>query len=630
MLLFHQGWAWASGGFLGVSVFFTVSGFIIGSLLYRTTSAGGRLNLLGFWSRRIRRLVPAGVTVIAGIWAAAQIVDLGSTSDLRAHAIAALLYAENLHLIRTGSDYGALFSRPSPFLHFWSLAIEEQFYVFIGVAFRVLSGRSRVLTGFLVTALILGVGRNLWLGAAGDTTSLYYDPLSRAPEILVGVLLAGAFGTRALDRSAFLRRPYLIDLAAGGALVVLAVLFVTSSPSSPALRSGLLPATALLSAALVTAAVHPGTVAAAILSRGPLPFVGRLSYALYLVHWPVYLVAEKVLPSADVVPLAALKLAVTAALAWLLHVLVEGPMRYRLRRPAMALKLAVPATAAVLVLVAVTATAPTRTPDFEAVVADLRSDGEKASADVPEEPPGEAPERALLQRTGMFGDSTAALTGWGLAAWGDETGALTIVGASVPFGCGVARGGDRDYHGTVAPASPECDWAVRWPGEVESRQVRLAIVQVGPWDVTNRRLEGESTWRAPGDPIYDAYLLAELGSAMDMFGSAGADVVWLTSPLVELGRSEVPRRSYSTSEPARMRRFNELLRSAASSRPHVRLVDLAGLLAQEPGGELDATVRPDGVHFTKATSREMANRLGPLIVAAATDLAAPPRATVTR
>jgi len=618
VLLFHQGWAWASGGFLGVSVFFTVSGFIIGSLLYKATRAGGSLDLFGFWSRRIRRLVPAGVTVIALTWAAAQLVDFGATSELRGHAIAALLYVENFHLIRSGSDYGALFSRPSPFIHYWSLAIEEQFYVFIGVAFRVLGGRSRVLTGFLVLALVLGVGRNLWLGAAGNGTSLYYDPLSRAPEILGGVLLAGAIGARALDRSPFLRRPYLIDVAAGCALVVLGVLFVTSSPSSPALRSGLLPATAVLSAALVTAAVHPGTVAGALLSRRPLPFVGRLSYALYLVHWPVYLVVDEVLPAADLAVLIGTKLVVTTGLAVLLHALVERPVRYRVRRSATALKIAVPATAAVLLLVAVVPTLPTRAPDFAAVAADLASGTEGAAPD------------GLMLRAAMFGDSTAALTGSGLAAWGAATGALEMVGASVLFGCGAARKGDRDYHGEVGPVPAECDWAVSWRGEVEARQVQLAIVQVGPWDVADRRLEGDSKWRAPGDPIYDTYLVSELGQAMDMFSSLGVKVVWLTSPLVDLGRSEVPRRAYSASEPARMRRYNELLRSAAASRPHVRLVDLAALLAGEPGGELDARLRPDGVHFTKVTSREIADRLGPLIVAAHTDQRPAPRATVTR
>lgn len=618
VLLFHQGWAWASGGFLGVSVFFTVSGFIIGSLLYKATGAGGRLDLLGFWSRRIRRLVPAGVTVVALTWAAAQVVDFGATSDLRSHAFAALFYVQNFHLIRSGSDYGALFSRPSPFIHYWSLAIEEQFYVFIGIAFRLLSRWSRALTGFLVVALLAGVGRNLWLGATGNGTTLYYDPLSRAPEILVGVLLARAFGPRALDRSSFLRRRFLVDVGAGCALAVLGVLFVTSSPSSPALRAGLLPATAVLSAALVTAAVHPGTVTGAVLSRGPLPLVGRLSYALYLVHWPVYLVVDKVLPEANLGVLTATKVAVTIVLAVLLHVLVERPIRYRVRRPSTALKIAVPAMAAVLVLVAVAPTVPTAAQDFEAVAADLTSGTS-----------GPPPE-ARVPRAAMFGDSTAALTGSGLAAWGEETGELAMVGASVLFGCGAMRQGDRDYHGEVGPVPAECDWAVSWRSEVEAKQVELAIVQVGPWDVADRRLEGDSKWRAPGDPIYDAYLLSELGQAMDMLASLGVKTVWLTSPVVDLGRPEVPRRAYSASEPARMRRFNVLLRSAAASRPDVRIVDLAGLLAGEPGGELDARLRPDGVHFTKVTSREIAGRLGPLILAAHRDLRDAAPATVTR
>ncbi|MCU1345886.1 MAG: oatA 5, partial [Acidimicrobiia bacterium] len=148
--------------------------------------------------------------------------------------------------------------------------------------------------------------------------------------------------------------------------------------------------------------------------------------------------------------------------------------------------------------------------------------------------------------------------------------------------------------------------------------LQVAIVQVGPWDVADRRLPGDRAWRHPGDPVYDRYLLGEMNGVLDMFAARGVAVVWLTSPEIESGRADVPRPSnpYPESDPARMRRFNELLTQAAASRPAVHVVDLAGHLASLPGGELDPALRPDGVHFTLVTARQVADWLGPAVVAA--------------
>ena len=137
------------------------------------------------------------------------------------------------------------------------------------------------------------------------------------------------------------------------------------------------------------------------------------------------------------------------------------------------------------------------------------------------------------------------------------------------------------YGRTPEPVPAECnEWATSWPTLLQSLQPDVAMVQFGPWDVVDHRLPGDSTWRAPGDPTYDAFLAGEMRTAMDVFHAAGVPLVWLTAPDIEIGRNEVPPPAdpYPGSDPARMHRFNELLRETAAGRADVRIVDLNGYL----------------------------------------------------
>jgi peptidoglycan/LPS O-acetylase OafA/YrhL len=135
VLFYHGGYAWAKGGFLGVSTFFTLSGFLITNLLLREFDRTRHIALGEFWTRRFRRLLPAAIVALLGIavygWLFATPEQL---ADLRGDMIAALLYVANWRFFFSGLSYGELFSAPSPVQHFWSLAIEEQFYLFFPLA----------------------------------------------------------------------------------------------------------------------------------------------------------------------------------------------------------------------------------------------------------------------------------------------------------------------------------------------------------------------------------------------------------------------------------------------------------------------------------------------------------------
>src|SRR3954447_11157440 len=146
VLAYHCGFGWARGGFLGVSLFFTLSGFLITSLLLAERSEHGRIGLRGFWARRARRLLPAALLALAVIVAFGATVASGSQlRGLRGDVLAALAYVANWRFVLAGTSYGALWSAPSPVQHFWSLAIEEQLYLVLPVV--------------VVGALALGRGR---------------------------------------------------------------------------------------------------------------------------------------------------------------------------------------------------------------------------------------------------------------------------------------------------------------------------------------------------------------------------------------------------------------------------------------------------------------------------------------
>src|SRR5262249_28187326 len=202
VLLFHAGFSWAVGGFLGVSTFFTLSGFLITSLLIRERTATGSIRLRSFWARRFRRLMPAalltlGLIVLYGVFAATP----EQLQNLRADVLAALGYGANWRFLFFGPSFSPLFSSPSPVRHFLRLPVEEQFYlVFPLIAVGVLAAARGSRRAFGVTLAVLAIGSVLLTLAlyhpGGDTSRVYYGTDTRAVELFVGALLAVLFSRR--------------------------------------------------------------------------------------------------------------------------------------------------------------------------------------------------------------------------------------------------------------------------------------------------------------------------------------------------------------------------------------------------------------------------------------------------
>ena len=329
VVLFHAKIRAVSGGFVGVDVFFVLSGFLITRQLLRELQTDGTLSLPTFWARRARRLLPASclvivVTMIMSQWLLSPL----AIHDLAVDALGAGVFSVNFVFAnRLGDYFGAQSGEtaPSPLLHFWSLAVEEQFYLFWPALMVVLSRRPRQYVRLVVSTIVtLGVASflaSIWLTNHRPSWAFYLLP-ARIGELLVGALLAvsGTYVTMAAAR--------VRAIVAWVGVVGISVAFVSYDGSVP------FPGTATIlpvfSTALILTAGGHGMVAggpATMLSWRPLQWIGRHSYAIYLWHWPVLVLADSKFGPLSLVQ-RSVAIAFSVGLAAISLHLVEDPVRH--------------------------------------------------------------------------------------------------------------------------------------------------------------------------------------------------------------------------------------------------------------------------------------------------------------
>jgi peptidoglycan/LPS O-acetylase OafA/YrhL len=326
VFVFHARIAWLPGGFLGVDLFFVLSGYLITSLLLVEWDARGQIDFRRFWRRRARRLLPAVVVVVLAALVLSAIFARDVLSRTRGDAVSSLLYYTNWHLIAANSSYFVHMGRPSLLQHLWSLAVEEQFYLFwplLLVPALVLLGRKRL--PLLVVAGITGSAALMWLlYDGGDPSRVYYGTDTRAQELLVGILLALAWPHVARIG----RHVRLLDLVGLGALIGTLVIFWTVREFDPRLYRGGMLGYALVFAVLIGAVAHPQSRLGRALGIQPLRWVGERSYGIYLWHWPVIALMR---PGVDVPwtgpGLVVAQAAIVLAAAALSYRFVEQPIR---------------------------------------------------------------------------------------------------------------------------------------------------------------------------------------------------------------------------------------------------------------------------------------------------------------
>ncbi|HJR25033.1 MAG TPA: acyltransferase family protein, partial [Acidimicrobiales bacterium] len=365
VLAFHAGFGWIHGGYLPLTAFFVLSGFLITSLLLLERGRSGRVDLGAFWMRRARRLVPAAILAL-GLVALYTAAIGRSVEGLRGDVFACLGWVANWRFIFVGRTYEDLFGDPSPVQHFWSLAVEEQFYLVVpplAVGLLLLAKGRRWLFALVTTLLV--AASTITMAVLHDPGEpplrVYFGTDTRAAELLVGVLLALIItrpnGLRQLAGAG----RWVLDIAGALALgASVALWFVTQEYDDRLYEGGLL-GIALLAAIVVASGTQPGSPVSRMLGIWPLPALGRISYGVYLFHWPLFLWIDEERTGLEQGPLFALRMAVTIGLAALSYVLVEQPIRTGTRSPARLLLTgwanASVAVAALLVVVSTT-TAP--------------------------------------------------------------------------------------------------------------------------------------------------------------------------------------------------------------------------------------------------------------------------------
>jgi peptidoglycan/LPS O-acetylase OafA/YrhL len=325
VFLYHARIDWLPGGFLGVDLFFVLSGYLITSLLLVEWEARNRIDLRRFWLRRARRLLPALVLVVLASLILASIFARQDLAHTRSDVVSSLLYFQNWHLIAANTSYFVRMGNPSLLQHVWSLAIEEQFYVIwplLLVPCLVLIGRRRL--PMLVIAGIAASAALMWIlyNPYGDPSRVYFGTDTRAFLLLMGILLALVWPWIERLRQAL----PLLELLGVAALVGTVLLFRQMQDFNPTLYRGGDLAAAFCFVVLIAAVAHPKTGIGQAMGVAPLRWVGERSYGIYLWHWPIILLVAgvNVRSSPGIVVAEA---AVVLAAAALSYRYVEQPIR---------------------------------------------------------------------------------------------------------------------------------------------------------------------------------------------------------------------------------------------------------------------------------------------------------------
>lgn len=615
VLLYHARFSWLPGGFLGVSLFFTLSGFLITSLLLREWNSnlgtGGSIDLRRFWSRRFRRLLPASVVTVglivvmgaAGAWNTEQL------RALRGDVPASLAQAVNWYFIAQDRAYGDSFVAPSPLEHFWSLAVEQQFYVVLPLVLAFVLGSSRrpareqvrTLAVVLGVLVVVSAALNGWL-ARSSVDRAYFGTDTRMAELLIGSLLGCAMLRRLSVGTARGRRA--VTAAALAAAGLTGWMWHSVRLDDGWLYPWGLLVSALCTVALIAAALGGGAVAT-VLAWRPLVWLGGLSYGVYLLHWPIFKYLTPLRTGLSPVPLFLVQFAVTLVAAMALARWVERPIRRGTALRGRAVPFVAFGTVAAVLAGTywVTRDLPARESLLEA-------------ADTPPPPP------PPVVRATVLGDQLGrALTG----SIGDVEG--LEVQAVAADDCGLAVGGYVSLpDGAVERDVDRCS-GVRtdWVDQLVAQRPDVVVVTPTLRDRAARRFSAELPWAGPEDPAIADFLRADLVQLVDDLRTAELDVVLATAPDARQDVAPAPVAAAPPTDPTaaslqaverqqiedgrpgpvradrraqRTEAVNDVVR-AVGTESGVEVLELRTFMRAWPEGEFDPAFRaPDGLGLT--------------------------------
>ena len=646
VMAYHGGVSRLSGGFLGVDVFFVLSGFLITTLLIRERRVRGTIRLGAFWAGRARRLLPGLLLMLLFVAAYAYFVLPGAASaGVRSDALFALCYSANWHFIAQSADYFATAGAVSPLTHTWSLAVEEQFYLawppIVLLIMRRGRNSLRLLLGLSITGVLASAGAMALLYNGTNDTRLYYGTDTHGQSILVGAVLAIILEMIACrrelprqiprrsrrhagDPSWVATRPGIraVVSASGFAGAVILIWLVTraSGTSWWLYHGGFLIAAIASGLLLLSVVCLPTGRLARILSVSPFRFVGKISYGLYLWHFPLFVWLDHARTGLSGAELLSVRFATTGVVATISYFLVEQPIRNRrfLRgwRGALSAPIAIGAVAGSIVLAtpSVPATAVTHLPS-QPVAAHQPASSSDAT-------------NVLL-----VGDSMAETLGNGIGGNVGKYFGLNIINAGTP-NCALAFGTFEVQGNPPRSSSPSCDpssgsplWPSIWASLVQRFNPKVSVL-LERMDIVNRLFDGK--WTSIGDPAYDSYLVGQIRLAVRTLTSRGGRVLLLTSPYYMTGE-QPDGDPWPEDNPQRVNELNAMLKSVAAGDPsQVAVFDLNQLV--DPSGRFQFYVDGldlrfiDGIHWTYEGDCWLAPRLLPAV----RDLAKSPPSMETR
>ncbi|HQR78682.1 MAG TPA: acyltransferase family protein [Actinomycetota bacterium] len=337
VLLYHSGVPGVPGGFLGVDVFFVLSGFLISSLLLQEIERTSAVSFGQFYLRRARRLLPALLATLALSSVLVLVFARDAAAQFRHDALASLAYGTNWWYVIQDLSYFEAMGRPPMLQHLWSLAVEEQFYLLWPLCLVALyrwRGRPGVgriaLSAALFSTLLMALGSFIWnLPAAGDASRLYFGTDTHAMGLLLGAALATVWRPGALPRNVAAPARVVLWTIALAAVALLLGIFHNVGEASPWLYRGGFLVVSGVTAVIVALAGHPAIGFGRLLAVQPMRYIGERSYGLYLYHWPIFVVTR---PGIDLpfegVPAWIVRMGLTFAVAELSYRYLEVPVRH--------------------------------------------------------------------------------------------------------------------------------------------------------------------------------------------------------------------------------------------------------------------------------------------------------------
>ncbi len=573
VIAFHNGFTWLLGGYYGVDAFFVLSGYLITSLLLAEWRGTGTVGLGAFWARRARRLLPAVLVlvlvigVVAAVWPASF-----DATNLFTQSLATVGYSANWYYATTHVTYFTASAAPSPLLHTWSLAIEEQFYlVWPLVVLAVLGGwrrngrrrsgpdpagsagdddanrgstagpesdawrRGRLRILLYISVFGAAASAILMAAVSSDANGInraYYGTDTRAQGLLVGAALATAFTLWGHGRARSGQAGWAAIGLVGAAAV--AVMWVSvPEPSWLAFHGGFLLVSMSCAAVVASVIKAPAGVVPRLLATWPLRSLGRISYGVYLWYWPVLLVVSQQRTGLGLWPLFAWRVAITVVLAAISYFLVEQPIRRGAlpwRRALVAAPLAAGLAFGVAALGTSVAAAALVRPGSALASDTVSARGGDAAGVVAS---GGREVKVLL-----VGDSMAGTLGVGLAAEAPRYG-VQLMNDGTPQ-CSLSM--DQEFQVLwyrLAPAPPcrpgDPDALFqRWQQIVDAYNPDV-VVYLGRGEQFDQEVDGR--WGHLGQRWFDEWVAARFRQAVGVLGSRGAAVVLMLPPVSDSGES---------------------------------------------------------------------------------------------